>query len=40
MDFISKVGGFLQSSERLEMFKNITSRSSIFIQVETEHEAT
>jgi hypothetical protein len=40
MDFISKVGGFSQSSERLEMFENITRRSSIFIQIETEREAT
>jgi len=38
MDFISKVGGFLQSSERLQMLEN-RSRSSIFIQIETEHEA-
>jgi len=40
MDFISKVGGFSQSSERFEMFENITSRSRIFILFETEHEAT
>jgi len=39
MDFISKVGGFSQRSERLEIFDN-RSRSSIFIQIETEHEAT
>jgi len=40
MDLISKVGGFSQSTERLEMFEYITSRSRIFIQIEIEHEAT
>jgi len=40
MDFISKVGGFSQGSERLEMFEYITNRSRIFIQFEIEHEAT
>jgi hypothetical protein len=40
MDFISKVGGFSQSSERLEIFEYITSISRIFIQIEIEHEVT